>query len=606
MVGKGSTEEVQQTAHEARRIREKRKRYEALLEEHPAVKAARAQITPRAEKKLLKRGVPKLIAEALQETDTATAVAAGRRVMKYHRRIGNLVSRRLKRETIPLKEQEALIRQGEDVERDFWEMLRSAARALRANPLVEAYTTAIAARPHDTEIIDNLTSFFSQSEWAAIRYIGIEPPEFIEHWDQLYRRNREKAWELLTMCGINRSLERLERYAERVEFPDSPRYLTKKGIITLSGDGPVLEFVYDASVALLDAVTTTVEQAVTLAVVAVCELGAVIGDLVLGTETMFTDWHDKQKDEGLGWMEGLPPCPCSLPKDSAGNPINPNPDIWSDPKEPLFREKYHPDAEYDIRSKSNDKGAGQQCCYKKENGEFKLITSGASAGTPDKVHPELPLLGDMANHHYVDVRPFDYALELDNDKPGTFVDRYLEVRPPNKGAAELSVKILPEDAGSVTPPEGVFPCGTEVTLIAEFAFGYAFDCWSGDASGVSRTLTIIMSGNKNIVANFEKTAAPEPIPKPTAPVIPEPVLTAQPITELYIANRSSMELHRSDCFWVTQMKDSNKMPSSSLEEVAELVKRSRYNGCFYCLPRYDRDRLTAQQVLANLEEDLRR
>ncbi|GAI95623.1 unnamed protein product, partial [marine sediment metagenome] len=75
---------------------------------------------------------------------------------------------------------------------------------------------------------------------------------------------------------------------------------------------------------------------------------------------------------------------------------------------------------------------------------------------------------------------------------------------------------------------------------------------------------------------------------------------------LYIANRSSREVHRSDCFWVTQMKDINKVPCGGLGGVAELIKDSGYNGCFYCLPRYDRDTLTEQQVLTNLEEDLGR
>lgn len=73
---------------------------------------------------------------------------------------------------------------------------------------------------------------------------------------------------------------------------------------------------------------------------------------------------------------------------------------------------------------------------------------------------------------------------------------------------------------------------------------------------------------------------------------------------IHVANTNTKEIHIGYCYWVTQMADSNKAPCSSLEELATLVRESGYNGCFYCLPRYDRDTLSEQQVLANLEEDL--
>lgn len=71
----------------------------------------------------------------------------------------------------------------------------------------------------------------------------------------------------------------------------------------------------------------------------------------------------------------------------------------------------------------------------------------------------------------------------------------------------------------------------------------------------------------------------------------------------YIANRRSMEIHKANCVWVSRMASSNKMPCSSLHEVADLI-HGGYNGCFYCLSRYNTDTLTSQQVLTNLEEDL--
>lgn len=76
------------------------------------------------------------------------------------------------------------------------------------------------------------------------------------------------------------------------------------------------------------------------------------------------------------------------------------------------------------------------------------------------------------------------------------------------------------------------------------------------------------------------------------------------LRDIYIANTNTQEIHMEHCYWVTQMADSNKAPCRCLEEVAGLVRESGYNGCFYCLTRYDRDTLSEQQVLANLEEDL--
>ncbi|GAG38203.1 unnamed protein product, partial [marine sediment metagenome] len=94
---------------------------------------------------------------------------------------------------------------------------------------------------------------------------------------------------------------------------------------------------------------------------------------------------------------------------------------------------------------------------------------------------------------------------------------------------------------------------------------------------------ITMDGPKNVTAHFERTC-----------------VEVRP----YIANRDSLEVHRGNCFWVTKMKDSNRMLCSNLDEVARLIRDRQYNGCYYCLPRYDRDRLSKQQVLTNLEEDL--
>jgi hypothetical protein len=72
----------------------------------------------------------------------------------------------------------------------------------------------------------------------------------------------------------------------------------------------------------------------------------------------------------------------------------------------------------------------------------------------------------------------------------------------------------------------------------------------------------------------------------------------------YVANFNSKEIHKPDCYWVSLMKADNKLFCTDLSEVAKLIKESGYNGCHYCLPRYDTDTLTIQQVHNNLDEDL--
>ena len=72
----------------------------------------------------------------------------------------------------------------------------------------------------------------------------------------------------------------------------------------------------------------------------------------------------------------------------------------------------------------------------------------------------------------------------------------------------------------------------------------------------------------------------------------------------YVANLNSREIHRLDCHWVSRMAAGNKSYCDDLQEVADLIKDHGYNGCHYCLPRYDTDALSLQRVLENLNEDL--
>ncbi|MEM4318315.1 MAG: hypothetical protein QW244_00600 [Candidatus Pacearchaeota archaeon] len=72
----------------------------------------------------------------------------------------------------------------------------------------------------------------------------------------------------------------------------------------------------------------------------------------------------------------------------------------------------------------------------------------------------------------------------------------------------LTVSVNPQEGGSVIVNDTACissvgcPAGTYVLLSAVANANYSFANWSGNASGTSNPLTIVMDSNKNIVANF--------------------------------------------------------------------------------------------------------
>ena len=70
----------------------------------------------------------------------------------------------------------------------------------------------------------------------------------------------------------------------------------------------------------------------------------------------------------------------------------------------------------------------------------------------------------------------------------------------------LSVSINPPEAGSVSPQGGEYESYQRVTLIANPASGYAFDHWSGNASGATSGIAITMDSDKSVTANFKTIA----------------------------------------------------------------------------------------------------
>jgi uncharacterized protein (TIGR02145 family) len=69
----------------------------------------------------------------------------------------------------------------------------------------------------------------------------------------------------------------------------------------------------------------------------------------------------------------------------------------------------------------------------------------------------------------------------------------------------VSVDVLPLGAGqiTITPALASYKVGTEVTITATANANYAFLKWSGDASGSTLPLKIIIDGSKKITAQFD-------------------------------------------------------------------------------------------------------
>ncbi len=68
----------------------------------------------------------------------------------------------------------------------------------------------------------------------------------------------------------------------------------------------------------------------------------------------------------------------------------------------------------------------------------------------------------------------------------------------------LTLLINPSAGGSVTknPDQASYDSGSSVILTATPNAGYTFTSWSGDATGTTNPLTVVMNANKSITANF--------------------------------------------------------------------------------------------------------
>ena len=67
----------------------------------------------------------------------------------------------------------------------------------------------------------------------------------------------------------------------------------------------------------------------------------------------------------------------------------------------------------------------------------------------------------------------------------------------------LTVKVEPDDGGSVSQGSENFISGAKVTLIATANSNYSFSTWTGSVNSTSNPLDIIMDEDKSLVAVFE-------------------------------------------------------------------------------------------------------
>jgi uncharacterized protein (TIGR02145 family)/uncharacterized repeat protein (TIGR02543 family) len=70
----------------------------------------------------------------------------------------------------------------------------------------------------------------------------------------------------------------------------------------------------------------------------------------------------------------------------------------------------------------------------------------------------------------------------------------------------LTTNVASSGGGTVSrnPNQTNYVCGTSVTVTATAANGYEFIGWSGDASGTTNPVTIIVNNNKTLTANFQQ------------------------------------------------------------------------------------------------------
>ena len=69
---------------------------------------------------------------------------------------------------------------------------------------------------------------------------------------------------------------------------------------------------------------------------------------------------------------------------------------------------------------------------------------------------------------------------------------------------DLKISVLPSEGGTVSPISGVYKDGQLTSITAKPSPEFIFTGWSGDVNSSENPLSLVMTSNKNIIANFEK------------------------------------------------------------------------------------------------------
>jgi hypothetical protein len=125
------------------------------------------------------------------------------------------------------------------------------------------------------------------------------------------------------------------------------------------------------------------------------------------------------------------------------------------------------------------------CFVDAATGDFHLLSDSPCIDSGTNSAPNLP-----ATDVDGDSRIVDGVVDIGADEFGIFY--------------ELTTSTDSEHAGTIAlnPPGGYYLAGTEVTVTANAATGYAFGHWSGDLTGSANPETIIMDSAKTITAHF--------------------------------------------------------------------------------------------------------
>lgn len=163
------------------------------------------------------------------------------------------------------------------------------------------------------------------------------------------------------------------------------------------------------------------------------------------------------------------------------------------------------------------------------NGNTAQVAEGALPALGEPMWIQVARSGNDWTYRYsvdgvsfTDLASFTFAMELDrigpyagsasgSSSPGfvSEVDYVFDTADPivpedGAGTGSYTVDVTVAGGGSVTlnPDQATYSCGDVVTLTAQANSGNGFDFWSGDASGNTNPLDIVVGANTQITANF--------------------------------------------------------------------------------------------------------